>query len=235
MTELHQAFQEVLEGMKDLHAELNEKAQNLPEDKVAELQRSFTETFHERVNRREVEICKKHGVSSEELSASLLVHQEDPSLAYLVQSLGRFYGDDDEDGDKGDGSEDVDESEFPAMPEVVKAMGTVLELSIVVMEEVFKQVAAKLDPDAVAAGKTPKLTPQFVSVLNRNYTEQFMRVRAEVFQRMGITERVLTAASVKYQNAPEFVAMLKNHAAEKARRFKALGLAQIQGESNDDE
>ncbi len=228
LTDIARSWQEIVESMEDMRREIEENSRKLPPAEVRAMQKAFMEAARQRVEEREIEICKEAGVSKEQLNAAVEEHQSDPAVAFLLQTLAQAYSGQDDD-------EEVDESSLPSLEVTVKVMATVLELSIVVMEEVHRQVTAKLDPEAAKAGKHPKLTPQFVSTLNTTYGEQFLRVRQEVFNRMNVDERIITAASVKYQNEPEFLDMLRKHTAEKTKRFRALGLAQASPSAADDD
>jgi len=227
MTDLNRAFEETMSGLQEMQQEMAEKARGMPRENVAELQRTFMETFRARITAREAEVCAANGVSPQELEAAVIEHRENPTVQYLVESLQKYYVDDEEE-------EAVDDADIPNLEKTIQVMSTMLELSIVVMEEVHKQVTAKLDPQAAAEGRKPKLTPQFVSTVNRVYAEQFTKVRSQVMQRMNITDGILAAASNKYMNEPEFTELIAKHKQEQARRFKALGLSQSEDDGDDE-
>jgi hypothetical protein len=223
LSELHRVFAEEQANMEELKQELVDQAVGATKKRVYYLEKTMHESFQQRLAKREMEVAAAGGFTPDQLEESTRAHRDNETVQYLVEALQEFYKRPKAHGSGGKGDAAGMRLDLET---TIKVMSTLLELSIVVMEEVHKQIAAQLDPNAAAEGRKPKLTQQFVAAINRTYAEQFMKVRAQVMERMGVNEQIINAASQQHQHEPQFQQLVANHKKEQQRRFLALGLNQ---------
>jgi hypothetical protein len=217
LTEIVKAWQESLAEAEQQRKSVLESLKPEEREMWPYIKSQITAALAAKLVKLEAQICLRAGISKPELRAACKRFESDPRVSFLLKMLASHQVTRPDVGGPG--------AVALTLEQTLAIMSNVLELSITVMENTYKELIAEAFPDSVDSDKRPELTQELVNKLNTQYQQRFAALRKGYYDELGVHDMLVSRATMAYQQDQEFKKMLAAHSKAKQRRFAAMGLS----------
>jgi hypothetical protein len=158
----------------------------------------------------EEQILTTHRVTKRQMKEACALYASDQDIATKVYQLKEFIK-----------SVNPPQEDLPAdmtLERAITIIKSVLDLTVSVMEEVFKALGGENLPKSVV------VSPEFLQQLNSNYAKVFVARRTQLYEENDLTEELISRITEVYSDTNEFREMLAKHQNDKRTVYNRMGL-----------
>jgi len=217
LTEIVQGWQAALAESEASRKQVLESLKPEEREMWPHIKNQIMMALADKLVKTETAICGSAGITKEDLRAACKRFETDPRVSFLLKMLASH---------QIARPDAVDAASVPlTLEQTLAVMSHVLELSVSVMEDAYKDLVTAEFPDSVGSDKRPELTQALVTKLNTAYQQRFTDLRRAYYDELNLNDMVVSRCTMAYQQDQEFKKMLAAHSKGKQRRFAAMGLS----------